>query len=58
MLIKNSELTRIGVDKELSVSRSEDVKNGGFVEVSQVSHILTLVVFGRVAFHDIILKCF
>lgn len=52
---QSDERTGVGVDKELSVSRSEDVKDGGFVEVSQVSHVFALVVLGRVAFHDIVL---
>ena len=52
---KLRQITRIGVDKELSVSRSENVEDGGFVEVSQVGHVFTLVVLGRVAFHNIFL---
>ena len=55
---QSDERTGVGVDKELSVSRSEDVKDGGFVEVSQVSHVFALVVLGRVALHDIILHIF
>jgi hypothetical protein len=51
----DAEKTRIGVDKELSVSRSENVEDRGFVEVSQVGHVFTLVVLGRVAFHNIFL---
>merc|ERR1712142_169087 len=50
----NTEKTRVGVDQEFNVSRSQNIQDGTFVKISQVSHIFTLVVLWRILFLDII----
>ena len=44
----NTKETRIGVDETLNISLLQIEQDRGIIEVSQVRHILTAVIFGRV----------
>merc|ERR1712142_343336 len=50
----DTEKTRVGIDQEFDVSGSQNIQDGTFIKISQVSHIFTLVILWRILFLDII----
>merc|ERR1711962_921938 len=50
----NTEETRVGIDQEFNVSRSQNIQDRTFVKIGQVGHIFTLVILWRILFLNII----